>query len=264
MLESMKFTYDGISSDDMGVVLVYDGAGTINESLFGDRQLITQNIPNTDTPIFKRIENSSRSFTFNLWIKEWKERNNLRAISRWLFQNEYKPLIFESNTDLVYYGIFNGSFNLEHNGDQSGVISTEFTCDSTYAYSLPKINLISVRGSETRSYFNEGDVSIRPQLKITKIGDGDISIKNNRNNQELILRDLFNNEIVYINCENEEIKSSLEEINNRYLFDNHNDVWLDFDFNHFKENIFTFNGDFECEFIFEYKYLNQDIPIYFE
>lgn len=265
MLEAMSFTYDGESSDDYGVVLVQNGAGTFNESLFSNRQIITQNIPGRDVPIFRRVQSEPLVIPITIWVKDWKDKNNIRAIARWLRKDTYKPLIFESNTEHIYYAVAQGEPSITHNGNQEGTISLQFICNSPYSYSALKTDIIECRGIETRSYFNDGDVSIRPQLKLTKRnGDGNIKIKNERNGQEMIFTNIYNNEVLYVNGENEQIVSSLENISNRFIIEQHNNVWLDFDFNFFEENIFTFEGDFDCEFNFEYKYLNQDRPIYFE
>ena len=265
MLESMKFTYAGESSEDYGVVLVYPNGGTIDESLFSGRSLVTQTIPGRAEPIFNRIDSAPLTINMNLWLRDWKDRNNIRAIIRWLRKDTYQPLIFESNPDHIYYAILNGEPSITHNGNQEGTVSFQFICDSPYSYSEVKTDIIECRGTEYRSYFNEGDLTIRPQLKITKVnGDGNITITNQRNNQSLVLTNIYNNEVLYINCQDEEIVSSLESSFNRYILEQHNDVWLDFDFNFFEENIFKFEGDFDCEFNFEYKYLNQDRPIHFE
>lgn len=265
MLESRKFTYAGESSDDYGVELVYESAGTLNESLFSNRSIVTENVPNRDIPIFKRVNTTPLTIDMTIWVRDWQIRNNIRAITRWLRKDTYQPLIFESNTDQIYYAICVGEPVITHNGNQEGTIKFQMICDSPFAYSSPKIDMLSVRGIEKRLYFNEGDVRIRPQLILTKQNsDGDIKIKNERNGQELILTNIYNNEVIRINCENEEITSSLENVSNRYIIEQHNDVWLDFDFNFFEANEFTFEGDFDCEFVFEYRYLNQDRPIYFD
>ena len=263
MLESMNFTYDGISCTDMGVVMAIDGGGMMNESLMARRKVITQSIPYRDKPIFKRVELEPLSFPICVYLKEWKDRNNLRAIARWLNQKEPKPLIFESNTDVIYYAIFDGEIPLNHNGLQDGSFKMQLVCDSPYGYSELRSIDVSVNGTNSILLFNDGDEIIQPQLRIRKIGDGDISIKNEANGQELILTDLYDNEVITINGENKEIISSLES-SNRFILNQHNDVWLDFEPNYDTDTEFTFTGNFECEFYYEYKYLTQDRPIYFE
>ena len=263
LLESINFIYDGISCKDMGVTMVQGTGGQYEESLFANRKVITQTIPHREKSIFKRVEYEPLSFSIPVYLDGWQDRNNLRAIARWLFKDEFKPLIFESNSDNIYYAMVDGDVNLLHNGVQQGLLTIPFICNSPYSYSELKVDVMTVQNSVTRSYFNEGDLVINPQIKIRKIGDGDIRIKNLANNQEMIITGLYNNEVVTVNGENQEIVSSLEQSNNRYLLTNHNDVWLDFEPNYFSPTEFLFTGSFQCEFYYENKYLNQDLPIYF-
>lgn len=259
MLQSLHFTYNGISSRDMGVVLVNEG-GLYKDIFLPKRTIQEVKINGNSRPYFKGVESSPLSFSLSIFIEGWKDRNSLRAISRWLFQDYYKPLILDFSTEMIFYAIIEGDSSLIHNGCQDGYITFNVRCDTYHAYSPLIQHDLNVRGLTSEEFYNEGDLLIRPQLKITKLGDGNISIKNEANNQEFRLNDLYNNEVVLINCENEEIMSSFQTSLNRYLHDKHNDVWLDFEAQSSANFIFT--GNFDCEFYYEYKYLNADRPIY--
>ncbi|MGE7840773.1 phage tail domain-containing protein [Lysinibacillus sp. NPDC093712] len=259
MLQSMHFTYNGKSSRDMGVTLVHEG-GLYKDIFLPNRTLKEVKVNGKGRPYFKGVDINPLSFSLSFFIEEWEDRNNLRAISRWLFQDYYKPLILDFSTEMIFYAIIEGNSELIHNGCQEGYVTLNVRCDTYHTYSPLIPNYLEVRDSLSEEFFNEGDLDIRPQLKITKIGDGDISIKNELNEQEFILKGLYNNEVVLVNCENEEIMSSFQKSLNRYLFDNHNDVWLDFEAQTSAK--FTFKGNFDCEFYYEYKYLNADRPIY--
>lgn len=261
MYQSLNFTYNGVSSEDMGVVIINEDGGLYKDIFLPQRSIREKKINGNDRPYFMGVDNNPLSFPLSFFIKEWEERNNLRSISRWMFTDYYKPLIFESNPDRIFYAMIEGNSSLLHNGCQDGYITLNIRCDSPYSYSPIIRHDVTVKGKAQPYFYNEGDATIRPQLKITKIGDGDILIKNEENNQEFKLTGLYDKEVILVNCENEEIVSSFQKSLNRYLHNNHNDVWLDFDRN--SSSTFTFTGNFECEFYLEYKYLNEDRPIYY-
>jgi len=261
MYQSLNFTFNGVSSEDMGVVIINEDGGLYKDIFLPQRSIREKKINGKDRPYFMGVENNPLSFPLSFFIEQWKDRNNLRAITRWMFTDYYKPLIFESNPDRIFYAIIEGNSTLLHNGCQDGHVTLNIRCDSPYSYSPLIRHDVFVREEFEMRFYNEGDAIVRPQLKITKIGDGDISIINQENNQEFKLTGLYNNEFILINCENEEIVSNLQKSHNRYLYNNHNDIWLDFDRN--SSSIFTFKGNFDCEFYLEYKYLNEDRPIYY-
>lgn len=261
MYQSLNFTYDGVSSEDMGVVLINEDGGLYKDIFLPQRSIREKKINGKDRPYFMGVENNPLSFSLSFFINQWEDRNNLREIARWMFTDYYKPLILESNPNRIFYAIIEGNSTILHNGCQNGYVTLNIKCDSPYSYSPLIRHDLSVRDNYEVYFYNEGDVTIRPQLKITKIGDGDISITNQNNGQEFKLSNLYNKEIILVNCENEEIVSSLQKSHKRYLHNNHNDIWLDFNRN--SSAGFIFKGHFDCEFYLEYKYLNEDRPLYY-
>lgn len=98
---------------------------------------------------------------------------------------------------------------------------------------------------------NIGDIPMKPKMWIRKIGKGDILIKNQMSGQELIMKDLLNNEEVFIDCENEDIVSSFQN-SGIYRYDNHNDEWLEFATG---ENYIKGYGDFDLDIRYQGKLL---------
>ena len=259
MLESTNFTFNGVNSDDKGVVLVNVGNGLFQDIFLPNRTLIETTLPYSDTKILKRVAKELPSFPLTLFIEQWRDWNNLRDIARWLDVDKYCEFWTENDPERIYYLTVEGDSQLIHNGCKDGYITLNFK--PLYPYALSPVYSVEGIATDGNSYIvnldNAGDADIRPYVKIRKIGDGDVRIKNTQNNQELIIRDLYNNEEVDIDCEKEIIKSSLEEISNRYLFDNHNDVWLDFAHQTFSE--FEFIGNFEFEFTYRLVYKNETV-----
>lgn len=97
---------------------------------------------------------------------------------------------------------------------------------------------------------NKGDVICKPEIWIKKTNaSGDISLTNETNGQTLILKNLNKDETVYIDCEKEDIVSSLANV---YRFKDHNDVFLELEVG---ENLITGEGDFELVVRHEFKLL---------
>lgn len=261
MLESLSFTYDGFSCEDMGVVMINNGNGLYKETFLPTRKINETRVNGRPNPYFNGIESEPLSFPLSIYIADWKERKNLREIARWLFKPYYKKLTFQSNPDRVFYALFEGSSDLLHNGCKDGYITLNVRCNSPFAYSNPISYQFNVINTLEKVLFNEGDLLIRPKMKITQYGVDDIKIKNNANGQEFILKNVVIGEVVDVDCANESITSSLESVTNKYLYNDHNDVWLDFDEN--SNATFTFTGNFDVEMSFEYVYLAEDNVPYF-
>lgn len=259
MLESMKFTFNYIDSEDMGVIMINNGNGLYEESFLPSRSILETKVYGRNKPYFKGVEEQPLSFTLSFYIEGWKDRNNLRQIAQWFYQPYYKPVWFESNPEQIFYIMFEGDPKLIHNGCQDGYVTLPVRCDSSYSYSIPITHTFSVVNEEKTILNNAGDITIRPKLKITQYGTEDISIKNEANGQELILTGVDIGEVVTVDCENETIVSSFEYMD-KYLFDNHNDIWLDFEVG---DVDFTFTGNFELEITLEYAYIQSDKPIFF-
>lgn len=257
MLESINFSFDGESSVDYGVMIVKPNGGLYNEPFLPTRRIVESSIPFNNTPYFKRVEDAVLSFTLSLYIVDWEKRNNLIQIAEWLYKPQYKQFHFETNPDRKFYVMFQGNSDLNHNGAKQGYINVNIRLESPYTYSpLYKYNN-RISGTKTVQLANEGSLPIRPNIKITKIGNGNISIKNNENQQVLTINQLLDGEVVTIDCKNEFLISSYEERLSRYLFDNHNDVWLDWEKG---KASFTFEGQFNLEFSYEWIYL-QDFNV---
>ena len=91
---------------------------------------------------------------------------------------------------------------------------------------------------------NVGDLPIKPKLWIKKRnGKGSIQLINYTTGQILELKDLNNNEEVYIDCENEEIVSSNQPYG-VYRYDSHNDEFFELVRG---DNLITSYGDFDLD-----------------
>lgn len=138
MKESTHFVYDGISSKDMGVFIGTTKTGLFEENFLPTRNIVERKIANRDKPYLQRVELDPLSFPLSFILEDWElsnDRDYVRKIARWLFQDYYKPLIFDSNPNRIFYALVEGSSSLFHNGLEDGYVEMNVRCDSPYAYS---------------------------------------------------------------------------------------------------------------------------------
>lgn len=260
MREATFFTFDNISSEDMGVQVASPNGGLFEEIFLPRRTIIETRTTGKEKPYFQRVVNEPLSFSLTFFIFEWEKRDNLRQIARWLFQDYYKPLWFDTKPERIFYVIVEGDSNLFHNGIKDGYVTLSFRGDSPYTYSpIQTVDTIKSRVLNTSnqfSIFNEGDLPTKAKMWITKrLGKGDVTIKNkdieNNITQTFTIKNLQLNEKVFIDCDNEEIISDLQYLN-IYHYDDHNGIWLELVEG---ENTLEFVGDFDVELEYEMFYL---------
>ena len=261
MLESCDFTLNNISSEDMGVKMVQTKGGLFEESFLSSRKIIETSIYKGKKRYFKGVDIEPLSFPITLWLEEWAERDNIRAIARWLSPPYYVPFWTNINPSKVLYVMVEGEPKIHHNGLKQGYINLTLRCKDEYYYSQPIVYNFKPRGSYRWTFFNEGDDVVYPKLKITnKRNDHPIIIRNHTDGKDFILNNVHLDEVVIIDCENELIKSN-QEYNTRYLYDEHNDYWLDLE-GELHRNVrshfdLEFIGEYDIEFLVQYKYIQQ-------
>jgi len=135
MKQSINFSFDGIHSQDMGVHIAWNDDGLFEDNFLPDRKITEKKIANREKPYFQRVEHEPLSFSLSFAIADWESEDTLRRIARWFFQPYYKPLIFDSNPNRVFYAMFEGKSSIFHNGLNEGYIELDIRCDSPYSYS---------------------------------------------------------------------------------------------------------------------------------
>lgn len=258
MREAMNFIFNEISSEDMGVVIASPNGGLFEEDFLPKRTIVETKIPYRDNPYHQRVDLEPLSFSLTIFISEWKERDNLRQIAKWLYQPYYKPLIFSTNLNRIYYALFEGDSKLVHNGAKEGYITLNVRCSSPYTYS--KVETTDMVSSRVVSpvedvIYNSGDIDVQPKMWIKKtLSTGNVQIENLTNGQIVKINGVQNGEEVFIDFDREEIISSLEYLT-VYRHDDHNNVWLTLESEFDGENRLKFTGDFDVHFSYEMKYL---------
>lgn len=226
---SVNFYYAGKSASDYGIYNI-----NIDGKLFQEPFIATRNIKEVVTrfnpkPYFQNIIYEPLIFDLSFaFLDTWND-NKIREVARWLSPDYYQPLYFEETPNKIYYCIPINSIDIIHNGLKQGYLTLTFRCDAPWAYSPFYTTEVYDYSTNTDgivlSLSNDGDLPLRPEVWITKVGDGDISIINqSNNNTEFKFVGLVDGEVVYVDNENEYITSSLSGV---YRYSNFNDNYLE-------------------------------------
>lgn len=214
--ESLYFVYDGIRSDEMGLINVNIQSG-MQEEIFLPEQTITEvTVRGRDTPYF--IETKRTPFTLNLNFAflDTFDDEKIKNIVNWLAnQPYYKPLYFSDNLNKWYYVLYTGEAKLLHNCLKQGYITIEMRSISPYTYSpvyQPAVYDYSTNSPDGSDFSvnNLGTLPSYPTIKIQKIGSGDIKIVNySDRGKTFLIKNLVDNEFIEIDCESEDIVSDI-------------------------------------------------------
>lgn len=193
MYGSTSCSYNGITSESMGVILVkiehvdnYETAPT-NRELIADRIQRANHKPQT---YFYKIDRSPRRFYLELACETMTETTKSNLIN-WLFIDNYAPFIAGDDPNRIYYCIAVGEPKFWTNG-QGCYISLEMQCQDEYSYSpiitkefdLSEIEEEQEENEEGVILINSGDVSAYPILEIEVIeSESTIKITNTTTNK---------------------------------------------------------------------------------
>lgn len=254
MMQSLDFVYNGISSKDMGVIQINSNSGLFEEQFVASKTINEEKIRGRDRPYLFSVDYSPLSFSLTLYFGDKFTDEQARKVARWLRQDYYKPFYTLDNPERVFYCMTTDDFNISHNGLGQGYITLNMRCNSPYAYSPYYEDIMdftnnTISGSSFK-VSNLGDIETYPEIWIKAKQDGDISIVNTSNGgTELKFTNLFVDETVYVDNENEDIET---DFSNTYRFDDHNGVYLSLVYG---VNSLHVYGKCEIKIKYRYKYL---------
>ncbi|MFP3357577.1 DUF6558 family protein [Planococcus sp. SIMBA_143] len=223
MIISTGFYYDNEYSGDKNVFKAFTSGGAVtetflsstNNSIFKPRNLIKSVVQST--------EREPLVIPMALYFDENLDDDNIRAIKKWLYQKDFKELVFEDQPEKVFYAKVDGAVNLSHNAIASGYIEFDFIANSAYSFS----RMIELEGQsesieeyQTLHVYNEGDLITHPKITITMNANEatDIEFYNATTNEQLIIKNTLADEKVMILNEYGEFETSS---NLRYVYDDH-------------------------------------------
>jgi predicted phage tail component-like protein len=255
IMESIYFSYDGEYSVNYGIYNVSVSNGMYEEQFLSRRSILETRIKGNDKPYFGGIEYEPLVLKLTFAFENTWDDDLIRKVARWLNQSYYKPLFFSDNIDRIFYCIATDDISLIHNGLKQGYVTLTMRCDSPYAYSRTILDSWSDYSANTvdgiaHEFNNMGDVNIKPELWIQKVGNGDVTIKNLTNGGQIFkFTGLLNGETVYVDNDREYIESSLP---NTYRYDAFNNEYLDIVVG---RNILQIYGNIKINFRYQFKVL---------
>ena len=220
MFIGTHFSYNGIDSDSMGVMIINNPSGNgIREIQHGVARTIIES-KNRDKSYYNRVEAQPlaiNGLTIGLMDGQFFDEDKRKELVEWLFQDDYKPFISEDNPDLIYNVIFLDSKRNDTSNLQ-GWLSVDMRCsdptpymDNTYIYDSLLINNPSTGTTINIMNLCNCYKYYCPKLIFTLQGaDTGVSFQNvTNNNQTLIFSGLNQGEAITINNDSKLITSSL-------------------------------------------------------
>lgn len=223
--ESLYFTFDGISSEEFGILNIeIAGSGLMQEPFLAERDIKESRVRGKDKSYYVEVDRKPFEFDLTFAFEDSYDSDKIREVANWLDVDYYKPLIFSENMERIFYAMPLSTSELNHNGMSEGYITIKFRCNSPYSYSPLYETEVYDYSTNTVSgtvlyYDNLGDTKLKPELwvQILEAG-GSFKIVNNSNNGAIFeLTSLALNETIYIDNENENIET---DIPNTYRYDN--------------------------------------------
>ena len=213
--ESLYFMYNGISSQSMGIInCSVDKSGMQSESFFAESEIMETTTRYNNRPFFQGIVRKPLILNLQFAFLEKWDDEKLRKTARWLCQDFYKEMYFSDNPNIKYYTIANSTVDIIHNSLKQGYLNLSFRNVDSYAYSpiysSSLYDLSTNPISTTLEFINNGDVPCKPLITVQVISGTSFSISNLSDGGNTIsFTGLQANEILEINCENEDIKTSI-------------------------------------------------------
>lgn len=210
--DKLFFNLGGIWSEDFNVMNVVLDSSLYDDLFVAPRAINETSGKGRSKPLFNRIDEEPISFDMTLAFTKSFTDHDLDALIRWLFVDYYRPLYFEGNENRVYMAMFIGEPRISHNGLNEGYISVDVRCDSADIYSqvtlTPTYTVTSAQ--KTIEIESDGHFDIYPEISIIKKGNGHVTIESLDDDGDIFeIRDLTNEEDIYINCEKEIIETDI-------------------------------------------------------
>lgn len=239
-----NFVYDEVYSQDLSIINATLETGLREDTFLPSREIEEITIRGRDKPYFLDIIKAPLTLKLGFaFTQPWNE-DLIRTIAKLFYVNYYKELYFSEDEDRVFFCMYTGDLPILHNYLKRGFVALEMRCADCYSYSQPKKRVHNCNtANSTIEFINQGDVAIKPQLIIKKIGDGDLSIQN------FELKNLVDNEEIYVDNENEVIETNIQDT---YRYDDHNGTFISMEPGC---NVLTISGECELEWKWRFKKL---------
>jgi len=226
---STNFTINGISNQELKLIHCNINTGMQEEPFIYSREIELTYIKGRDNPYLAHKKPSVLKFNATFAFENTFTSDDLRLLARTIDSQYFIPLTFidesSDNTSItkLYYVILDGDPIISHNCINQGYVTLSFICDSPYCYSpVYQSNVYDMSENILWTdiiFNNKGDMDCKPEIYITKVGNGDFVIQNlSDNNIQFKFTDLIDQEEISVSNENEIINTNLSI----YRYDNFN------------------------------------------
>lgn len=222
-MEFTDFSYDGITSHEMGLINISIKGGLFEEPLIASRRITEVVTRGSDKPYFMGINREPLEFELEFAFLHPFDHEAISRVARWLDQDYYREFFFIGNDvedvrQKRYFCMLESDSSLLHNGLGQGFVTIKMRCNSPFGYSPEyysiKHDFSLYDGSPIEFQFsNYGDVDLLPEMWIEKIGEGDVRIENMSNGGDFFeMKGLRDREIVYIDNDKQYIISDAPDV----------------------------------------------------
>lgn len=211
----IDFIYANETSEEHGVMLVSSVASTSRSGNIESRNIITTRNLLGEIFNFHGVSYDDPLVFDIILVKSdgtFMDNDKERELKKWLMKNKRHWLQIEQNdlADIQYYSIGTKAEIIDVGLNSTG-LRVEFSCDTYHAWSNLKTKTYT--STSTLSFgFNSvvdfDEYIILPNLKITCLGSGTVSIKNNTTNETILITECTNGETIYLDCLTDKISSS--------------------------------------------------------
>lgn len=182
---SVSFSYDGVDSSQYKIINVSHGTTSLPEEAFmAERDVEMVQIAGRSEPYFIKSKSLPLQIDLQFVFKEGfgANREHICNVSKWLFKDYYKPLIFSDMPDKIYYCMYVGDMDLLHNCRDEGLIELVMSNIDPYARSQ-FMETIWFEPEDEIVIDNTGDIVVSPIVYIEIMDDDMDFILYNQTNE---------------------------------------------------------------------------------
>ncbi|MGY3839492.1 phage tail protein [Bacillus atrophaeus] len=249
--ESQYFMFNDIPSYEIGAVNVNTEGGLLEETFIPNRTVNETYARLASEPYVDSVKREPYEIPLNFYIENHLDEKNIRRVARWLDVDDYKPLAFSSNLDIIYFALPVNATDLVHNCSNDGYVKlTMKVFPYKYGREITTHWHDVSSGTKNIEIDNIGDLDTPLSLEFKKIGDGDITIENLTAYKEpLKFTAIKHQEIMKVNANKGLITSSVtgyecyDHVNEQYVILSRG------------KNRIKITGECHIRLIYRYKYL---------
>jgi len=218
LFTNTTFQFDSKKSTDFNLYLVNLETGVKNVPYSVEREINEEKIRNNSIPYFFGINEQPLYFKVTLFREEEWDYDTRIEITRWLFQDEYKPFISTDNNSIIYNCIIVDRPEKLLIGNITRMIELNFRCDAPWAWSpsfSTTYDLSDNTTTKTLQFENRSNIVkyCYPEIWIQSLDGGAISLKNySDGGREFKFNNLQINETIYVNNQLKQIETDIPNI----------------------------------------------------